>query len=246
MGRAGPIAYQLVARDLRTALLQRRYDDGNQLPTEAQLAERYQLSRQTVRRAFQDLVADGMVFRVPGRGTFATPRDRRYVRHFGSIEDLMGLSLDTDLEVITPLARCVDIGAAGRLRLDSDVVAKVSFRRRHGGTAFSTTDVFLPPTVAVKLDDVPELHTAGSVSRATVIGLLDVRLDRLIVSAEQSITATAATADLAAVLSCDPERPLLRIDRVYVDGAGSPIELAISHFLPEHYSYRLNLRRSAT
>lgn len=43
----------------------------------------------------QDLVAEGMICRVPGRGTFPVPRDGRYLRQFGSVKDLMGLSLDT-------------------------------------------------------------------------------------------------------------------------------------------------------
>jgi DNA-binding GntR family transcriptional regulator len=52
------------------------------------------LSRQTVRRAFQELAAAGAVYRVPGCGTFAVPGDGRYLRSFGSIDDLMSLALE--------------------------------------------------------------------------------------------------------------------------------------------------------
>jgi DNA-binding GntR family transcriptional regulator len=37
---------------------------------------------------------------------------------------------------------------------------------------------------------------------------------------------------------------VLRIDRQYCDEAGHPVELAVSFFDPEHYSYRVRLRRS--
>ena len=57
-----------VAREVRNRILHGDYADGRRLPTEAELAERHGVSRQTVRRAFQDLVADGMVYRVPGGG----------------------------------------------------------------------------------------------------------------------------------------------------------------------------------
>jgi GntR family transcriptional regulator len=244
MTRITTAAYQTLATDLRTAILQRRYVDGARLPTEAELSAQYQLSRQTVRRAFQDLVAEGMVYRVPGRGTFATPREHQYLRHFGSIEDLMGLALDTDLELLGPLTRHVDVSAAGRLRLTSDVVSTVSFRRLHEGQPFCVTDVFLPPLLAARLADVAELTVPGSLSRVTVIGLLDALLEHPITDAEQSITATVADDDVAAALGCAPGSPLLRIDRTYLDGTGAPVELAVSYFLPEHYSYRLNLRRS--
>lgn len=40
--------------------------------------------------------------------------------------------------------------------------------------------------------------------------------------------------------------PLLHIERLYRDGAGHPVELAISDFLPEHYSHRLRLGRAVS
>lgn len=37
---------------------------------------------------------------------------------------------------------------------------------------------------------------------------------------------------------------MLRIDRLYSDTTGQLIDLSISYFLPEHYTYRVTLRRS--
>lgn len=42
------------------------------------------------------------------RGTFATPSGR-YLRQFGTIDDLMGLPIDTRLEIVTPLRRRVEV-----------------------------------------------------------------------------------------------------------------------------------------
>jgi GntR family transcriptional regulator len=236
--------YLKLARELRTAILRHDYPEGVRLPTEAQLAEHYGISRQTVRRAFQDLVAEGLVHRVPGRGTFATPRDERYLRQFGSVDDLMGLSIDTRMHVVTPLHRRVDVDAAGRLGLHTDQVHKLAFLRLHEDTAFCHTAVFLPPAVGQLLESVPELIEPSTPSASTVIGFLDGRLPEPIAEAEQSITVAEATPELAEHLGCEPGRALLRIDRVYQSVAGQLVELAISHFLPEHYSYRVRLRRS--
>jgi GntR family transcriptional regulator len=76
MSVMGPpdVAWSRVARDLREAVLRQRFPPGSQLPTEAEIARDYRVSRQTVRRAFQDLVAEGVVYRVQGRGTFAASR----------------------------------------------------------------------------------------------------------------------------------------------------------------------------
>jgi DNA-binding GntR family transcriptional regulator len=240
----GEAAYKVLARELRSAILQRRYADGTRLPTEAELAAEYQVSRQTVRRAFHDLVAEGMVHRVRGRGTFAAARDGQYLRQFGSIEDLMGLSLDTQLEVLRPLRRQVNVEAASRLRLDSDAVHSIVFRRIHNGEPFCHTAVYLHPVAGAILDEFAELSERGTTSDATIIGLLDTRLPAPIAEAEQSITAAAADDVLAEALGCHPGAPLLRVDRIYLTTEDQPVELAVSHFLPEQYSYRVRLRRS--
>jgi GntR family transcriptional regulator len=239
-------SYVSLAREVRKQILQGRYADGRRLPTEAELSAKYQVSRQTVRRAFHDLVSEGMVYRVPGRGTFAAPRDGAYVRQFGSIDDLMGLSADTQMDIMTPLRRQVDVTAAGRLRLSSDIVYTVAFRRSHHGTPFCLTVVSLPTGAGQTLASEAELTAEGAVSDVTVIGLLDTRLDAPIAEAEQSITVALADDQASRALGCPGGHPLLRIDRLYLDTGGTPVELAVSHFLPELYSYRTNLRRSMT
>ncbi|HZB33794.1 MAG TPA: GntR family transcriptional regulator [Streptosporangiaceae bacterium] len=236
--------YQILARHLRAQVLQGTFANGRQLPTEAELAAEFQVSRQTVRRAFQELVADGMVYRVRGKGTFAQPSGDGYVRQVGTVDDLMGLSEDTVMEVLAPLRRRVDPANAGRLRLLTDVVYEVRFVRTHDGVRFCATTVYLPPRVAELLSKVEELHTAGSVSTLTVIGLIDQQRSRAIAEAQQSITVERAPESVAAYLNCPPDHPMLRADRLYLDTEGDAVELAISHFLPEHYSYRIRLRRS--
>lgn len=236
-------AYRGLADDLRAGLLSHRYPEGVRLPTEAELARTYQVSRQTVRRAFQDLVAEGLVRRVPGRGTFAAPRGSRYLRRFGSVDDLMSLSVDTTMRLSAPLRRQVDLDAAGRLRLESDAVHTAAFLRLHDDVPFCHTSVWLPPAVGETLRSVPELTEEGAVSTVTVIGLLDERLPAPITDAEQSITVAPAPEHVAAGLRCEPGHPVLRIDRLYATAAGERVELAVSHFLPEQYSYRVRLRR---
>ena len=236
-------AFRRLENDLRAQIREHEFPADTPLPTEAELAHRYGVSRQTVRRAFHDLVAENLVYRVPGRGTFVTPPSGRYLRQFGSVEDLMALSADSELHVLQPLTAAVDPTAAGRLRLPDDRVGTASFLRVHEGEAFCHTVVHLPPQVRALLGDAPELASPGTVSRATVIGLLDAVLERPIQDAEQSITVGTAPADVAEALGLPVDTPLLRIDRMYFDTEGEPVELAISHFHPDRYSYRVRLRR---
>jgi GntR family transcriptional regulator len=240
--RAAP-AYQTLRQRLRDDIAAGVYRDGVRLPTESELVAQHGLSRQTVRRAFQDLVAEGAVYRVPGRGTYAHDGQHRYLRQLGSIEDLMSLSDDTTMEVISGLRRRVDVDAASRLRLDDDVVHTVVFRRLHDGVPFVLTRVHLPGPVARTVLGRPEV-TDGAVSTSTIIGLTEPHLREPIAEAAQSITVSQADDDVAAAVGCHRGHPMLRVDRLYSDTSGTPVELAVSHFLPEQYTYRVTLRRS--
>ena len=236
-------AYQTLREELRDDIAAGRYSDGSRLPTESELVERHGLSRQTVRRAFQDLVAEGVVYRVPGRGTYASEAGQRYLRQLGSIEDLMSLSDDTTMEVLTGLRRRVDLHAASRLRLDDDVVYSVVFRRLHDGVPFVMTTVHLVPAVAHAVLSSPELQD-GAVGTQTVIGILEPHLIEPIAEAAQSITVAPADGAVSEAVSCEPGHPMLRVDRLYSDVSHRPVELSVSHFLPEQYTYRVTLRRS--
>lgn len=237
-------AYRTLARELRTALRDGHFGDSGRLPTEAELTASHRVSRQTVRRAMQELVSEGLVYRVPGRGTFPSPPDSRYLRQFGSIDDLMGLSLDTHLELVLPLARRVDLAAAGRLRLDDDVVSSVAFRRLHDGLPLCFTRVSLPPSVGRLLEDIPELHEIGARSRHTVLGLLDSRLHVPVLEADQSISVGKLPVEAASALGTAVGTAVLQIDRTYSDVTARAVELAVNWFHPDHYSYRVRLRRS--
>ncbi|GAA1482186.1 GntR family transcriptional regulator [Gordonia sinesedis] len=235
-------AYRTLADELRSRIAQGDYRDNVRLPTELELAREFGLSRQTVRRAFLELVAEGAVFRVPGRGTFAREAAPRYLRQFGSIEDLMNLSADTEMEVLDPPLRTIDLDAAGRLRLDTDVLYRIVFRRFHDGVPFVVTTVSWPESVARVVLDAPEV-AAGATSTCTMIGLLEPHLRYPIIEAAQSITVASACGSVAERLSCPVGHPMLRVDRLYRDSAGDAVELATSYFLPEYYTYRVTLRR---
>jgi GntR family transcriptional regulator len=237
------VAYRNLAAQLRNAIRNGEYADGRQLPTEEQLAAGYSVSRQTVRRAMQDLVSEGIIYRVAGRGTYPVAEADRYVNHFGSVEELMALSLDTECQVVSPLQRKVNVETASRLRLPADEIAAVALVRLHADISFCYTSVYLPPRIGQLLTDVDELSSPGRRSRVTVIGLIDARMNGSITAAEQSISAAGAPPVAAQHLGREEGEPLLRIDRLYFDGEDIPVELAVSYFDPEHYSYRVKLRR---
>ncbi|MGW4334099.1 GntR family transcriptional regulator [Rhodococcus koreensis] len=233
--------HRRLSHALREQIAAGHFGGGRRLPTDFELAEEYGLSRQTVRRAFHDLVAGGLVYRVPGKGTFVAEQETSRLRRLGAIEDLTNLPADTTTEIVAPLRRRADIEAAGRLRLDSDFVSTVAYVRRHAGIVFAMTIVHLPD-LGVQLPSGIESEL-GTTGVHTVIGVLERHLVSPVVELVQSITAATAAEEMAHHLGCPIGHGLLRADRLYLDSDGRAVELAITHFLPEHYTHRTTIGR---
>lgn len=240
--RAGEPGYRRLATYLREGIQQQTWAEDEALPTDGELGQRFGVSRQTVRRAYLDLVNEGLVYRVPGRGTFLTPSHLRYRRPLETVDDLLALSTDTELEVVEPLVGTFDPTAASQLQLESRLMYGMRFLRRHEGTIFCHTSVYLPPEVGRLIEEEEAFTGAGSRTTSTVIGALAARGIH-ITGADQSMTARAADPVDAARLGCTEGHPLLHVERLYLEVSGRPVEWAVSDFLPEHYTHRLHLGR---
>ncbi|MGO0577577.1 GntR family transcriptional regulator [Ornithinimicrobium panacihumi] len=234
--------YRRLATSLRDDIKAQRWAEGETLPTDGELGEEFGVSRQTVRRAYLELVNEGLVYRVPGRGTFITPNHLRYHRPFETVDDLLALSDDTELEITRPLSGTYDEQASAELRLEGRLMYGLEFIRRHQGQVFCHTTVYLPPDAGGLVEDEEDFLHAGSTSTTTVIGALAARGVQ-ISGAEQSMTAKAATEQDRLRLGCEVGHPLLHVERLYVSVSGRPVEWAVSDFLPEHYTHRLHLGR---
>jgi GntR family transcriptional regulator len=70
---AGPL-YRQITDDLRRRIESGELGEGERIPTEDQLMERYHASRNTVRAALKELSTRGLVDTQHGRGTFVSKR----------------------------------------------------------------------------------------------------------------------------------------------------------------------------
>ena len=237
-----PTAYGLISDQLRREISAGVYPRDVPLPTEMELSKEHQVSRQTVRRAFQDLVSEGLVYRVPGRGTFVTANSGRYIRSTGTIDDLLSLARDTDLDIVEPVHEVREPLIAQRLGLTDDIVATTVFRRIHDNRPYCLTHGYYPPEIGRLLAEIPEMRTSGLHPRMTVLELIPRVTGRAIAGADQTITATAADATVASALDGSVGDPVLRIDRLYFDRAGMLLALSVNHFNPERYAYRFQMK----
>lgn len=65
--------YQLVMLDLQTKIRE-QFESNAKLPSERTLMDQYEVSRNTIRLALDDLEQRGLIYRLHGKGTFVSPR----------------------------------------------------------------------------------------------------------------------------------------------------------------------------
>jgi DNA-binding GntR family transcriptional regulator len=235
-------SYRKLALLLSEQIQAGRYGPDTALPTDSELMDTYGLGRQTVRRAFQELVADGQVYRVRGRGTYPTerPKTGRVVRSTGSIEHLEEWT-GTEMEVITALHLRRDPDHAADLELDSPVVAQLRVRRWVDDAPFAVTDIIVPPDIGERLvseDKIPTDRAQGTVIAA--VGALE----GPVASAEETITAIILNDEWAAALHTVAGGPALRVKRVYRNADGRPLEISHTVHASDRYEHRLSIHRA--
>lgn len=190
---------------------------GALLPTENEVADRFQVSRMTARHAFQLLVDEGRIERRRGAGSFVMPsplhREEAVLHSF---------TRDMRRRGLTPSSRLLrgevgsDPSAAARLGLPpSEWVVTIERVRLADGVPVALEKAHLPGEFAPVLD--ADLET-GSLHAALA------RLGRSMVRADGYVTARLATAEDAALLHLSPPAALLVESRLVTDSTGRKVE----------------------
>ena len=87
--------------DILNRILEGEYKEGERLPTEHALAERFETSRPTVREALARLRADGIIVTRHGSGTTVARRPDPDVRRFAPLETLSDIRRCYDFRIVT-------------------------------------------------------------------------------------------------------------------------------------------------
>jgi GntR family transcriptional regulator len=197
------------------------------LPSESQLCEEFGVSRMTARAAVQRLVQDGLVYRVPGRGTFvAAPRANRTAGHILSFSDEMRRKgRAPSSRVIERRQRQATDEEERRLRV-TDVILLRRVRLADGKPVALERAVFPAARVAEALD--ADLERRSLFETLVTSGLVPT-------SGSATLAAEAATAEDARLLRVRRGTPLLVERRLIRDQDGEPLEWTESRYVGSRY-----------
>ena len=220
--------YFEIEQSLRARIAELAADDP--LPSDAQLCAEFGVSRMTARNAVARLAQEGLVYRVPGRGTFvAEPPVHRQA------SSLLSFSAEMRRQGKVPTSRLIEgtvrpaePDERGRLGLGrrGDVVAITRLRLADEEPIAVETAVF-SAVLAEELMAADLEH--GSLHRA-LLGL-----GRVPTAGTASLRAEPATRVDAKLLGLRTGQALLVERRLIFDQAGAPLELTESRYAGDRY-----------
>jgi GntR family transcriptional regulator len=224
--RGEPALYRKVAEDIKAAITAGAHAAGTRLPSESELAERYSVSRGTIRQAFAALRADGVIASRRGarRVVIGGPR----VQSFGELLSFSrwarAMGETPGGKVVSLIRRPAAPTEAERLAIppDSFVYHLTRVRLLSGRPVMIERGAY-PEKVGTLLGDM-DLERDSVTERLEEHGIV-------FADAEHVIDAVPASAEDARLLGVSPRVPMLRERRHTTDLAGVPVEWSDDRYL---------------
>ena len=227
--RASPVPlYHQLAQQLAAAVTAGQLQPGDPFENEVALGERLGLSRPTVRRAFQELVAQGLLVRRRGLGTTVANRKVHRRAELTSLYDDLARSGDAPTTTVLSLEVVRDEHAAAALDLPPDAeLLHVVRLRTADSSPLAVMRNWLPPSLGELSREQLEHEGLYAVLRARGI--------RPVV-AHQVIGARMPTSAERRHLQIRGSEPVLTMTRGAFDAAGNAVEYGDHCYKASSYS----------
>lgn len=238
-GSPTPLYFQLYTL-LKNSILNGTMAKGSQMPTEQQLAESFSVSRITAKRAMDELAAEDLVERRRGKGTHVIYRYKPQPVQaplVGMLQEIESMARHSDVEVIA----CDSMHPPRNVREE---------------LAMEENDMALHLVRVRSRSDKPfayytswTTHLAEKVTKADLQSTPRLEIFRKqgleIAHITQTISAVAASEDLAKSLQTNVGSPLLSlIRRSYskIDGEEVLVDYLHAFYHPDRFQYQMDLK----
>jgi GntR family transcriptional regulator len=213
-------------------------EPGSPAPSERELVQIFGVARMTVRQALDALVTEGLLERVPGRGTFvAEARGDVQARLFSYTEEMVRRGMMPGSRTLLARMEAAGPGVARALEIDEgDVVVHWQRLRLADREPMSIEDAYLADNV------VP-----GFLDQALPDSLYDALRRRHLLPTwgEDSVDSALARAEEAELLGVSEGAPVLRIARRAFAG-NVAVEVSRSTYRADRFTLWVPLSRAAS
>ncbi|WP_421383568.1 GntR family transcriptional regulator [Bacillus salacetis] len=234
-----PIYYQL--GELIKELIEKgELKPGDSLPAEREYAEKFQISRMTVRQAFTQLVNEGYLHRVQGRGTFVAERKPKIEQ---GLQGLTSFTEDMVSRGMKPGSQLINFEI---IPATNDIARELGIQEY--GPVYEIQRIRMA-------DDMPMALETNYISANFIKGLteqivnqslyayIEETLDLKIDHASQVIESSIADEMEAEFLKIQEGSPIMLIQRNTFLSDGTPVEYVRSSYRGDRYKFKIQMNR---
>ncbi len=240
LARGGIPLYYQIAQILRSQIHSQEYKPDDLLPTEEELVRSFGVSRTTVRQALHVMLAEGLIHRIAGKGTFvnADIQARRADWSVQSIEGLINAGHATQRKLLGTRTIVASAGVARILKIAPG--GKVTQLRK---LELVDSEPFLHATLHIPSDLAARIPMER-VKMDPVFTLIEAYCRLRIQEARQWTTASLASSTIARHLGVNPSDPVLLQERHFIDVTGRVVEIATDHYRTDRMRHYVRLTRA--
>ena len=219
-----PLYHQLKER-LKHSIDQGEWLPGDQIPSENQLMNEYNVSRNTAKKAIEELVQDGLLYRKQGKGTFvAKPKLQQSLMglySFSKVFKEKGLTPKDILIDIREVRPTPEIIQELQIRND-DTVIEMKRLRCVEEDPYILESSFFPKRV------VPDMSMLNKVGQISLYDFLEQEFNIIIKRAIEAFEPVLIKSDESEYLQTEEGKPALLLERTAYDTNGVPVEFCRS------------------
>jgi len=231
--------YNHIKLRLREAIQAGEYKPGDRIPSEHELMAKFGVSRATVRKAISELVLEGWLHRVQGRGTFvARPKFRQTLSRLTSFtEDMLMLGLTPRTKLLSLRIEKANPEVAERLAIrPNDSIIYIERLRFANDEPMALNISVLPYHL------VPGLESQD-LEKKSLYEILERHYGLILSRAEQTLEPTLASLENARLLAVKAGAPLLLVEGVVYLKNNTPIEWLRIWYRGDRYKFHLTAVR---
>lgn len=233
--------YHRIFLQLRERIVRGDYLPGERIPGEAELAVMFGVSRITTKRALNELEDAGFVAREQGRGTIVRklgPHSPSLDGTLKSLEASNRMIGRSDVKLLAFLTVTPPPAVARALGVDhGEDVHRITRLRLFDGQPFCHVTAYVPSFIGDTIN-------AADLSAHMLVDLIE-RAGVVVARAEQSVSATLADAETAALLGVADGAPLLSVSRTVYAAGDAAVEHFTALFRPDLYHISMSLSARA-
>lgn len=232
--------YEQIYQNLRDKIQNEEIGSGESFPSERELAEKFGVSRMTVRQALNTLKNEGLIYHERGIGAFVSKRklDIHTRNLVGFTEEMIERGLRPSSKLLQAKIEKADEETAANLGIEiNDKVFHLQRLRLADDSPMAFEDAFLPALRYPNLEKI-------DLEKVSLYEVLEQKYGTRMSHAEEFLEAMVVTKKIGEALSIKKGAPVLMVHRVVFSDANLAVESVKTFYRADRYRATFHLTKN--